>query len=149
MDEAEERALAASLFNQTWAYLDRADRTPDDDVAMVHAAHASRWHWGNVGQAVHRARGEWQVSRVYAVLGRPEPARWHADRCVQLCEEHDLGGFDLAFAHEAVARAAALAGDAIARQAALDAAAALLPGIEDAEDRQLVEADLATVPSAG
>ena len=41
---------------------------------MLHAAHASRFHWGEVGEPVNFARGEWQISRVYAVLGRPEPA---------------------------------------------------------------------------
>ena len=46
------------------------------------AARASRFHWGEVGEPVNRVRGEWQCSRVYAVLGRAEPALWHARRCL-------------------------------------------------------------------
>ena len=78
---------------------------------MLHAAHASRYHWGEVGGPERLARGEWQCSRVYCVLGRPEPALHHARRCLELCLEHGIGDFDLAFAYEALARSAALAGD--------------------------------------
>ena len=55
-------------------------------------------------------RGEWQVSRVYAVLNRPEPALWHARRCLDLCQQHGIGDFDLAFGYEAMGRAHAIAG---------------------------------------
>ena len=77
---------------------------------MLHAAHASRFHWGEIGEPVNLVRGEWQVSRVYAVLQRPEPALWHARRCLELCQQHAIADFDLAFAYEAMARAHAVAG---------------------------------------
>src|SRR5215218_5159161 len=88
---------------------------------MLHAAHASRFHWGEVGEPVNFARGEWQVSRVYAVLGRSEPALFHAHRCLEICQAHQIGDFDLAFAYEALARASAVAGqpDDCARYAEL------------------------------
>ncbi len=78
LDPATERQVAVDLFNHVWRLLDIDDRTPDQDDAMVHAAHASRWHWGQVGGAEQRAVGEWQCSRVYAVLGRPGEALHHA-----------------------------------------------------------------------
>ena len=49
---------------------------------MIHSAHATRCHWGKVGTAANRARGEWQVSRVCATLGGAEPALYHARRCL-------------------------------------------------------------------
>ena len=49
---------------------------------MIHAAHAARYHWSKVGTKANLARGEWQVSRVYTVLERPEPALYHAHRCL-------------------------------------------------------------------
>ncbi len=55
MDTDEERRLAAGLFN-----------------------HTGRYHWRRAGEPVPYARGEWQCSRVYAVLGRSEPALHHA-----------------------------------------------------------------------
>ncbi|MGY1809720.1 MerR family transcriptional regulator [Blastococcus sp. SYSU D00669] len=141
----DERRLAADLFNAVWRLLETEDRTPDQDDRMLHMAHASRHHWEQAGTAVHRARGEWQCSRVYAVLGRAEPAVHHARRCLELCSEHALGDFDLAFAHEALARAAAVAGDAEARDRALADARAAAEAITDPEDRALLESDLASI----
>jgi DNA-binding transcriptional MerR regulator len=111
MDPAEERSLAAGLFNETWTLLERTDRTPADDDRMINAAHASRFHWGNVGEPVNLAIGEWQISRVYAVLGRAEPSLYHANRSLELCREHGIGDFSLAYAYEALARAHLVAGD--------------------------------------
>src|SRR5262245_7614484 len=104
------RQLAASLFNRVWTLLDTQDRTPEQDDEMVHAAHASRYHWGELETGARLARGEWQCSRVYAVLGRAEPALHHAQRCLAICEAEGIGDFDLAFANEALARASHVAG---------------------------------------
>lgn len=108
--EVHER-LAKSLFNSTWDLLEKKDRTEDDEVAMIHAAHASRHHWGQIGEPLQFERGEWQISRVYSVLGRSEPALYHAKLCLETCEENEIGDFDIAFAYEAMARAYAVAGD--------------------------------------
>ena len=70
LDVEVETRLAASLFNGVWALMEKSDRTPDDDLLMIHMAHASCYHWGRVGTAVNFVRGEWQCSRVYATLGR-------------------------------------------------------------------------------
>jgi hypothetical protein len=84
LDPGDERRLAVGLFNHVWDLLGKPDRSVSDDFEMIHAAHASRYHWGAVGEPVHWARGEWQCSRVYAVLGRFEPALLHAERCLEL-----------------------------------------------------------------
>jgi DNA-binding transcriptional MerR regulator len=147
--EAEERRqLAADLFNRTWELLELPGRTPDQDDEMIHAAHASRYHWGEVGTPANRARGEWQCSRVYAVLGRPEPALHHARRCVAICEEHDLGDWDLAAAWEAVARAARVAGDEATQRDAMSRGRGALDAIADPEDRRSIEADLDALEGA-
>ncbi|MCH8150782.1 MAG: hypothetical protein IH830_00230 [Planctomycetes bacterium] len=89
-----------ALFNFTWTLLEKTDRTEDESEVMVKAAHASALHWLQVGKPVNFARSEWQISRVYAVLNRPEPALHHAQRCLQICEDDEIGDFDLAFAYE-------------------------------------------------
>lgn len=58
--------------------MEKEDRTEDDDDRMLHMAHASRHHWRSVGTPANLARREWLCSRVYAVLGRPEPCLPHA-----------------------------------------------------------------------
>jgi hypothetical protein len=146
MEAAEERALAVALFNGVWTLLEQPERTRVDDDTMLHMAHASRHHWGRVGTPLNLARGEWQCSRVYSVLGRAEPAEHHGRRCLELCEQYGIGDFDVAYAHEALARAASVAGDADAARAHLARARAALDGIADDDDRGHVEDDLATIP---
>jgi hypothetical protein len=109
-ERAWHRRFAVECFNTTWALLEKDDRTPAEAEEMIHAAHASRFHWGQVGMAVNYARGEWQIARVYAVLGRGEPALYHAQRCLAACEAHHIGDFDLAYAYESLARAYAVEG---------------------------------------
>jgi DNA-binding transcriptional MerR regulator len=143
----DERQLAADLFNGVWTLLETEERTQAQDDRMLHSAHASRYHWGQVGGPQQLARGEWLCSRVYTVLARPEPALHHARRVLDLCEEHAIADWDLAFAHEALARAHAVAGDPDAAAAAVRAALRAADDIADPADRDLLLDDLATVPS--
>ena len=145
LDPADERRVAVGLFNHVWTLMETPDRTAEQTDEMIHAAHASHYHWGVIGKPENRARGEWQVSRVYAILGRGEPAVWHAQRCLEICQEHGIGDWDLAFAYEALARASRVSGDPAGRERYLAKAREAAEQIRDAEDRQLLESDLATV----
>ncbi len=107
----EHRRFAINLFNLTWSLLDKKERTQEEDDKMVHAAHASRFHWGEIGTPLESERGEWQISRVYSVLKRSEPALYHARRCLEICKENNIKDFDIAFAYKAMARAHAVAGN--------------------------------------
>jgi hypothetical protein len=142
---AQERSVAASLFNQTWALLDSSARTADEDDRMIHLAHASRLHWDNVGGDQERAIGEWQCSRVYAVVGRAEPSLFHARRAIDYADRVGVEPWVRASAREALARAQVAAGEPDAARAARDDAVALLADVDDPEDRDVVAADLATL----
>jgi hypothetical protein len=147
LDPEVQRKLAASLFNRVWTLLEQESRTEAEDAEMMHAAHASTYHWMQIGQPVNRARGEWQCSRVYAVLGLPGPALFHAQKVLDICQREGIADFDLAFAYEALARASALDGDeAEARRWAELARAACAQVAED-DDREIVQADLETLPA--
>ena len=148
LDGAMHRRLAAALFNHVWTLLERPDRTPAETDEMIHAAHASRFHWSRAEgtEAVNVGRGEWPCSRVYAVLGRGEPARWHARRCLDHAEAAGAGDWDLAAAYEAMARAAAVAGDREEATTWKAKAVAALDDIADPDDRDIVEGDIATLP---
>src|SRR5437879_3844957 len=97
------RKMAAHLFNSTWTLIEKKRRTKEERDTMIHMAHASRYHWGVVGGPKELAIGEWQISHVYAVVGRPEPSLFHAQRCLEICEAHKIGDFPLAYAYEALA----------------------------------------------
>ena len=142
LDPDDERRLAAALFNRTWELMEKPERSVADDDEMIHSTHASRHHWGVVGTPMHQARGEWQCSRVYAVLGRAEPALHHANRCLTLAVDNDLGPFDIGIGHEALARAYRVAGDPKKQAEHLALGDAQAEKIPDAEDRKILTDDL-------
>ncbi len=147
MTEADfHKKMAVELFNKTWELLDKKERTEEEDDLLVHAGHASRYHWGLIGTPTHIERGEQQLSHIYAVLGRAEPARYHARRCLDICRQHNIGDFDIAFAHEAMARSLALAGDSAESEKHIAEAKKAAEGIKDAGDRDYFLSQLKTVP---
>jgi hypothetical protein len=141
----DQRKVAVELFNRVWQLMEKTGRTRDEDDEMLHAAHASRYHWGIVGKAEHRARGEWQVSRVYTVLGRSEPAIAHAQRCLEICEQNGIADWDLAYAYEALARANKTAGDAPDAAKFKKLARGAGDQIIEAEDREHFDEDYSTL----
>jgi DNA-binding transcriptional MerR regulator len=153
LDAATHRQLGVDLFNSTWTLIEKADRTPAESDEMIHRAHASRWHWARAAGAkpIQLARGEWLCSRVYATLGRGDAAAWHARRCLEIVEassaEDGRESWDLAGAYEAMARAAHVAGDAASTALWKGKAIEALASIEDADDRQPIEGDLAALPA--
>ncbi len=141
---SEERARGVALFNGVWKLIE----SREDDDRMLHMAHASRYAWGEAPEcgAENLARGEWICSRVYAVLGRGEPALWHARRCLAHCEENGIGDWDLAYACEAMARASYEEGDAAGAASWRDRARVAGDAIADPEDREHFDEDFATLP---
>jgi DNA-binding transcriptional MerR regulator len=147
VEAIDHRRLGVDLFNKTWTLMEKEDRTLEETDEMLHCAHASSYHWMQVGTQANRARSEWQCSRVYTVLGRGEPALYHARRCLEICEASPeaLADWDLPFAYEALARAHAVAGDSAESELCLAQARELGATIEGQEEREILEADLATV----
>lgn len=147
VDDQLHRTFGADLFNGTWTLLERTDRTPDEDARMIHMTHASAYHWLQVGQPENFARSHWQCSRVYSSVGRAEPALYHARFVLDICERHGIGDFDLAYAYEALARAYAVGGDSAESARWLAKARAAADEIAEQDDRDLLLADLATIPA--
>ncbi|HST26146.1 MAG TPA: helix-turn-helix domain-containing protein [Gaiellaceae bacterium] len=145
VETSDHRRLGVELFNHVWTLLEKGDRSGEEDEEMVNASHASAYYWSRAPECrpENRARSHWQLSRVYSVLGRSEPALHHARRCLLICEEHELRDFDLGFAHEALARASRVAGDEESARSHVELALAV--PIEEADNRELLEQDLATV----
>ena len=145
-DQSEiQRKYAVDLFNLTWDLMEKSNRSQAETDQMIHAAHASRYHWGVVGQPVDLARGEWQVSRVYAILHRSEPCLYHAQRCLQITLENNLQDFDLAFAYEAMARACHMAGNVTESEKYMSLAREAGQAIKDQTDREYFFTELSTI----
>lgn len=138
-----QRTLAPHAFNHTWSLLDAPNLTREQEEEMLSSAFAQRYHWYSVGDARNWAISDWQVSRVAAVLGYEELALRFGERSLEIAVEHGLDPFVLGFAHEAIARAAAVVDDVATFTDHLELARAQLAEIEDPEERELLEADLA------
>lgn len=146
IDKAVHRKLAVDCFNGTWTLMEKADLSREEIDTMISMAHASRYHWEIAGDATNLARGDWQISRVYCILKRPEPAEYHATRCLQICIENKLSDFDLAIAFEAKARAGSVAGNLGDRDHNLILGRETAAKIMDLAERKQALADLNSVP---
>ncbi len=152
MEDDERRAwhreVAVGQFNAAWDLIDKTDRSPEDDGAMVLAAATSRWHWGQVGGPEQTATGDWQVAHVACLLGLGEMAALFASGNLATAEAEGWEGWRLASAHEGMARACATRGDDEGRSHHVAAARSALEREPDPEDRAVVEEQLASLPSS-
>lgn len=153
-DDAEggwHRAQGIATNNGTWDYLGKpdADRTSDDDEAMTQSAYTAAYHWARAARRgpENTARAEWLLSRVWVVRANGALALHHAERSMAACVGATLADFDLAYAHEARARALACLGRSDEARAARSTAAGV--PIADPEDRSIFEGDLAAEPWFG
>jgi hypothetical protein len=142
--DLDHRQLGVDLYNATWKLLEQTSRTPADDDAMLNATHASAYHWSRAAGAgpEHAARGQWQIARVNAVLGRGDAAVYHSRRCLELCTENGVGDWDLAAAYEGLARAHHVAGNDAEYRRNLQLGREALQQIADEEDREHIAEDL-------
>ena len=137
--------MSKNLFNKTWDLMEKKDRNPEEDLEMIHSAHASAHHWRHFGKPINFQRGEWQISRVYARLNLAESCLYHAEKCLALTKKHDIKDFDLAFAYEAMARAYAIAGNKEEKEKFLDCAKKAADAVKDEEDKKYTLSEIATI----
>ena len=143
LETEQHRRLGIDLYNRTWTLME----TPGDE--MLYCAHASAYHWlHGGGTTANRARSEWLCSRVYSILGRPEPALHHARHCLELVESSpsEMDDWDLAAAHEALARAHLTAGAMDEARRHFELAREETAKIAEPDDRKHIDADLDSLP---
>jgi hypothetical protein len=114
---------------------------------MLRLAMASHWHWTQRTdyEPSKASIAYWQVSRVLALLGQPDLARRFGERSLKVIEGPDAPPFLCGYAHEAMARAEAVAGDAGAMERHLGQARRLADDITNEEERAWLLDDLATI----
>ena len=139
------RAQGIECNNATWEMIE-AERTPENDEEMLRRAYASTYHWARAkGRTpANDARGQWLLAKVQLLAGQADRSLHYADICMSLCAQHGLVDFDLAYAHEARARALQVLGRT--KEAMDEWAAAKAVPIADDEDREILEKDLAEGP---
>jgi uncharacterized protein YndB with AHSA1/START domain len=137
------RAQGVEANNSLWELFTKPDRTDDDVEEMLRRAYTAAYHWQRARTAgpENEARADYMIAKALLLSGQPEASLRSADRCRAVCLEHGLVDFDLAYAHEARARALRALGR---EHEAADAwAAATAVPIAEQEDRQILDADFA------
>ncbi|MGE5601891.1 MAG: hypothetical protein ACM30E_02500 [Nitrososphaerales archaeon] len=145
--EAAHRYFSTECFNRAWDLIDQENRTPADEDEMLNLSMASLWHWTQRPDCTKKelSLGYWQVSRIYAITGRPENAVWYAERCLEVTEDAGLPPFYLGYAYEALARAAMAGRNKRQAMEYIAQARALAAQEKNEEDKQLLIDDLETI----
>ena len=142
VNEAEaHRFFSAHCFNRAWDLIRKSNRTTIECEQMLQLSQASLWHWTQRSDCTPKnlSIGNWQLSRVYALLGQAENAKRSAKMCLHHSE--DTSPFFIGYAHEALARSAAVADDVVGK-AHLAEARRYLAQVRSDRDRALLQADL-------
>jgi tetratricopeptide (TPR) repeat protein len=104
--------FAVEFNNRAWDLVEKQERTPEEALEMIHAAHAAATHWQVVGTPLNAQRAENLLATAYLRAGQAEPALVHAERGLELGEQNGESQttFDRATTLAAAAKAKNLAG---------------------------------------
>ncbi len=136
--------FAKTANQQVWKLLQKRSRTKEENELMIHSAHASCYHWLDVGTKVHNQRSHWLLSRVYTVTKDAPNALKHAKKCLELTKKYskEMKDFDTAYAYEAMARANFLDRQSVYGNRYLEMAKNAGGKIKNPEDKNLFFKDL-------
>jgi len=106
--QAAHNYFSTNCFNAAWDFIEMKDRTDDDNDAMIRMAQTSFWHWLQRDDKTdrHLSVGYWQLSRVYALAGKSDEARYYGNMSLKYSEKEEP--FYKGYAYEALARVAAI-----------------------------------------
>ena len=148
MDPAKaHQEFSCDCFNQTWGLLDLKDRSEEQVMEMISTSHASLYHWRKREDCTpeNLSIGLWQLARVYALANSPQEAMRHAKACLKISEDNGLSPFCMAYAHEAVCRAAVVGDDKETAKTHLASTKTHAKGVTDDHDKKLIDDDIQTL----
>ncbi len=142
---AAHKFFSADNFNKTWEYIEKKDRSQEDDLNMLQMAIASLWHWSQREDAntQNLSVGCWQVSRVFSLIGQPDNARMYG--LLSLKHAETLEPFYKGHAYESLARAEMLADNRVVMKHYLEKAREMAAQVTDEEDQGLLLKDLDSI----
>ena len=115
---------------------------------MLRLSMASCWHWTQRPDCTnqHLSIGYWQISRIHSMLGRSIEARRYGELCLAASQDGTVAPFALAYAYEALARAAAIAKTESKKLKYIALANEVIETLSDADTKKMLLDDLATIP---
>lgn len=144
-EEKTHRYFSAHCFNAAWELIDKTERSPEENEAMIRLAQASLWHWSQRPDCNEEklSIGYWQAARVYALIPEADNARKYARLCLDITPTDRP--FYLGYAYEALARAEQAAGNPERAAEHLQQARRYAEQVEDAEQKQGLAKDLESI----
>ncbi len=136
--------------NHGWALAERPALDDDERRSLLYAAYAAAYHWDAIGTEVLAARAELLLARAHALNGDAVLATHYAASAFAFIT--GAGGgvagepWEVAFAHAAVAEAAAARGDGEEHARFHGSAKALGDALVDADDRAIFFATFDRLP---
>lgn len=140
------RYFAIECNNSAWELSANPGRTPHENREMIYRAYAAAFHWAAIGSPLNNARAEVTLAHVHALLGHSDLALEFAQSCLEYFQENPAEDWDLAFAHFAMAHAAAAARDSVLHARHYAEARRLGEAIVDEEDRRIFLEELTNIP---
>ena len=139
------KRFAAEANNRAWE-LSVLERTAEQDLEMLDAAHASAWHWSAIGTELNRMRSTMLLAEVHALLGFGASALHYAEEMRTYFVGRETADWELAFTHVIHAHAASAAGAVETHRIAYGNALVAIKAIADEEDRTIVNKTFQQVP---
>lgn len=139
------RAQGIDTNNRIWTLLGD-EPSPERDEELLRTVYTSAYHWQRAARRtpVNDVRASYMQAKVWLHVGAPERSLQYADVCMAGTVAQGLADFDLAYAHEARARALMALGRT--DEGLAEWATAKAVPIADPEDLEIVEADFADAP---
>lgn len=142
-----QKRLASQANNRAWALSESSTRSPEEDEEMLQAAHAAMYFWKIVGAPNNRAHAAQLLAHVYAHLKLPNPAHHYLGQSQPFFMQGDCEPWETALAHAVAANVAAAAGKHEEHGTHFKTAQQLIAVLQDAEDRQILNATLRVIPA--
>lgn len=142
-----QRRLASQANNRAWTLAEMLSRSPEQDEAMLHAAHAAMHFWSIVGDPGHRANAEQLLAHVYALLKWPERAALYLGKSSAYFEQRIGEPWEVAFGHAVAANVAYAAGNLTDHARHYAKAVAAAADITDPPTLDMFAATLRVIPA--
>jgi hypothetical protein len=142
-----QRRLAAQANNRAWSLSESKSRSQAESQEMLHAAHAAMHLWSIVGADRHKAHALQLLAHVHALLGNAATASVYLAACAPYLSEPDREPWEVAIFHAVAANVAAASRNAADHRRHYTRARELIDALPGVEDKKILEATLAVVPS--
>ncbi|MCR9118736.1 MAG: hypothetical protein NXI22_17510 [bacterium] len=148
IDEAQ-KWFAIETNNRAWDLLEANALSTDERLELLHAAHASCFHWCGVGNPVKHLRAIVLLTNAYVRLELSAPANELAAQCITLLQTHggDCADWDIPFACDAISRAFSINDQTEAAAKWRAQATEASEAVADEQDRKVYQQWLANNPA--